>query len=198
MLCCLIAACNGTQTGDLKLPPTYIEIPHADLVFEEFAPEIPADLEIPGCSLADLPPFGWKEVDSGLVDIRTPEDYVAQTESLYQEGFRDYLQNRAEFPDTYQSTPELTYAEFLATCDVFPEVDFSQHSILGYHATGTGCAVTFEKHVYRDDSDRKIFYQLTPIEEGTCEITVHDRNLILVASIPSDYTVDFSKSNRTR
>ena len=141
-------------------------------------------------------PFGWKEVDSGLVDIRTPEDYAIRTESLYQEGFLGYLQNRVEYPDTYRSIPEMTYEEFLTTCNVFPDVDFSQYSVLGYQATGTGCIVTFEKHVYRDDRNKQILYELTVVEEGVCETAVHNRNLILVPRIPDDYSVAFSMSDR--
>ena len=75
---------------------------------------------------------------------------------------------------------------------MFPDVDFTQHSVLGYHAVGIGCTVTFEKHVYRDDQNKKVLYELTVIEEGTCEMDVRDRNLILVPRIPLDYGVDFS------
>lgn len=90
----------------------------------------------------------------------------------------------------------MSYEEFLSTCNVFPEVDFSQYAVLGYHAVGTGCTVTFEKHVFRDDPGKKILYELTAIEEGDCEEVVQIRNLILVSTIPDDYTVMFSKSDR--
>jgi serpin B len=199
VLCCLIGgmillnACNVTLVGEPTPSPASLEIPYGDLVLEELDQTALADPGIPGCRLADLRPFGWKEVDSGLVDIRTPEDYAIRTESLYQEGFLDYLQARLEYPETYQSIPEMTYEAFLATCAVFPDVDFSQYSVLGYQATGTGCTATFEKHVYRDDQNKQILYELTIVEEGTCETAVHNRNLILVPRIPTDYSVDFSK-----
>ena len=202
LLCCLIGgmillgACNVTQSGEPTLTPVYEEVPYEELVLGELAPDILADPGIPGCSLVDLRPFGWKEVNSGRVDIRTPEDYAIQTESLYQEGYQDYLQTRLEYPDMYESVPEMNYEEFLATCNVFPDVDFAQYSVLGYQATGTGCAVTFEKHVYRDDQNKQILYELTVVEEGACETAVHNRNLILVPHIPHDYSVAFSMSNR--
>lgn len=191
----LLVACNAAQPGEPTLLPTYIEIPYSELVLDELDQDILANPGIPGCSLADLRPFGWKTVDSGLVDIRTPQDYANQVESLYQEGYLDYQQTRLEYPDRYQSTPDLSYAEFLGTCNVFPDVDFSRNSLLGLQATGTGCSVTFEKRVYRDDQNKAILYELTVVEEGVCEKNVNNRNLILVPSIPSDYIVDFSYKN---
>ena len=86
---------------------------------------------------------------------------------------------------------EMSYEEFFATCNVFPEVDFEQYSLPGAQATGTGCTVTFEKHVYRDKQSKKIIYTVAVIEEGTCEMTSHNRNLILIPRIPPDYSVEF-------
>lgn len=188
----LVSACDGIQSGESTPGSTYVEIPYSELVLEQLDPDILTDPGILGCNLADLPPFGWKEVNSGLVDIRTPEDYAIQVGSLYQEGYKNYQENRIDFPDTYRSIPNMTYEEFLATCDVFPEVDFAQQSLLGYHASGTGCTVTFDKHVYRDDQDQSILYELTIIEEGDCEKISYNRNLILVPRIPPDYRVEFS------
>jgi len=190
----LLGACKISQDREPTPLPTYVEISYSELILDELAPDILADPGIPGCRLADLRPIGWKEVDSGLVDIRTLEDYAIRTGSLYQEGFLDYLQNRVEYPDTYQSILEMNYEGFLATCNVFPDVDFSQYSVLGYQATGTGCTVTFEKHVYRDDPSKKILYEIAVIEEGVCEMAIHKRNLILVPRIPPDYSVEFSIS----
>jgi hypothetical protein len=192
----LLGGCHVTQAGEPTPLPTYVEIPYEELVLAELDQEILTDPGIPGCSLFDLPPFGWKEVNSGIVDIRTPEDYAIRIGSLYQEGYRAYLDNRVGFPDTYQSIAEMSYEEFLATCNVFPAVDFSRHSVLGCHATGTGCKVIFEKHVYRDDPNKAILYELTVIEEGACEMAMHNRNLILVQRIPSTYSVTFSISDR--
>lgn len=191
----LLVACNLPQSGEPTLLPTYVELAYSELVLDELDQDILANPGIPGCSLADLRPFGWKTVDSGLVDIRDPKDYANQVESLYQEGYIDYQQTHLENPDRYQSSPDLSYEEFLRNCNVFPDVDFSRNSLLGFQATGTGCSVTFEKHIYRDDQNKTILYELTVIEEGVCEIDIYNRNLILVPSIPSDYIVDFSNTN---
>jgi len=197
LLCCLIftlillGACNVTQTDAPTLPPTYVEELFTDLVLDELGQAALADPGIPGCRLVDLRPFGWKTVDSGFVDIRTPDDYAIQTESLYQEGYLDYLQTRVEYPDRYQSIPEMSYEEYLATCNVFPEIDFERHSVLGAQATGTGCTVAFEKHVYRDEQNKKIVYKIVVIEEGQCEMISNNRNLILIPRIPPEYSVEF-------
>ncbi|MGB2897567.1 MAG: hypothetical protein WBB65_15590, partial [Anaerolineales bacterium] len=159
LACCLISgmillgSCIVTQGGGPILLLNYVEIPYAELVLKELDQDILTEPGIPGCRLFDLPPFGWKEVNSGIVDIRTPEYYAIRIGSLYQEGFLAYQYDRMENPDMYQSIPELSYEEFLVTCNVFPDVDFSKHSVLGYHSVGTGCTVTFEKHVYRDDKN---------------------------------------------
>jgi hypothetical protein len=197
LLCWLIggliwlSACNVNQGGEPTLPPTYVEVPFTDLVLQELDETALADPGIPGCRLTDLPPFHWKEVDSGLVDIRTPEAYAIQTESLYQEGYLGYQQARVEYPDRYQSIPEMSYEEFLATCNAFPDVDFAQYSLLGVEAMGTGCQVAFEKHVYRDDESKTVHYEIQVIEEGACETVTYNRNLILVPRIPPDYRVEF-------
>ena len=187
----LLVACNATKAVEPTLPPTYVEEPYLDLILDELDPSLLTDPGIPGCKLADLPPFGWKEVDSGLVDIRTPEEYTIKTESLYQEGYLGYLQTREEYPETYQSIPEISYEEYLEICNVFPEIDFEQYSVLGAQATGTGCTVAFEKHVYRDEQNQKMVYKVTVIEEGNCETTSSDRNLILVPRIPPEFRVEF-------
>lgn len=192
----LFSACDVIPSGDSTPGSPYVEILYSDLVLDQLDPDILTDPGIPGCSLTDLPPFGWKEVNSGRVDIRTPEDYGIQVGSLYQEGYRNYQENRVDFPDLYQSIPDMSYEEFLETCNVFPEVDFSQHSLLGYHGSGTGCTVTFDKHVFRNDQERSILYELTVIEGGACEKISYNRNLILVPRIPPDYSVEFSAEDQ--
>ena len=125
----LLGACSVTLGSESTLPSTYVEIPYSDLALGELDPEILSDPGIPGCKLSDLPPFLWKEVNTGIVDIRTPEEYAFSVGSLYQDGFRAYQYDRMENPDTYQSMPEMSYEEFLVTCNVFPEVDFSKHKV---------------------------------------------------------------------
>lgn len=188
----LLTACKLLQIGKPTPAGAWAEIPYWDLVVEDLDPVALNNPGIPGCSLVDLRPINWKEVDSGLVDIRSPMDYAIRTESLYQEGYLDYLQTRVEHPEIYQSVPEMTYEAFLATCNVFPEVDFAKYSLLGFQVAGTGCEVSFEKKVYRDDSRKKFIYALAVIEQGSCESETRARNLILVPMIPTDFSVEFS------
>lgn len=186
-----LSGCNVSHGEEPTVSYTSVDVPFTELVPEEPDPAALNGREIASCRLSDLPAFHWKEVDAGLVDIRTPEAYSIQTESLYQEGYLGYRQARVEEPDRYQSIPEMSYEAFLATCNVFPSVDFKQYSVLGAQATGTGCTVTFEKHVYRDDQSKTVRYENTVIEEGACETVSHNRNLILVPRIPSEYDVEF-------
>jgi hypothetical protein len=188
----LLSACDGVQSGESTPESTFVEVPYSELVLEQLDSDILTDPRILGCSLVDLPPFSWKEVNSGMVDIRTLEDYANKVGSLYQKAYNNYQENRVDFPDMYRSIPDMTYQEFLATCDVFPDLDFSQHSLLGYHASGSGCTVTFDKRVYRDDKDQSILYELTIVEEGACEKISYERNLILVPRIPPEYSLEFS------
>lgn len=190
----LLSACHVTKVGETSLPTALVRIPYKDLVLDELDRSVLTNPGIPGCILADLPPFGWKIVESGLVDIRTAEEYARQTESLYQEGYQGYLNDRADYPGTYQSIPGMSYEEFLAICNVFPAVDFETYSVLGVHAIGTACNVSFEKHVYRDDQSKRILYELTVIEKGACDLDFYNRNLTLVPRIPREYSVVFSIS----
>jgi hypothetical protein len=177
------------------VPPAYVEIGYEDLQLREIGQDLLTDPGMPGCDLQGLPAFNWKLVDAGQVAIRTQEEYALHIDSLYSEGYAVFLQNLSAFPDTYQSVPNYGYDEFLEICNVFPEIDFSQKSILGNHASGTGCSVDFEKHVYRDDDNKRVLYTVEVIEEGLCEMYGWSRNLITIASVPSDYRVEFVVSS---
>ena len=194
----LVGACNLANSRELNRHQTYIELPYSELLLEELDQDTISSLGLSGCLLPDLRPFGWKEVDSGLVDTRTPEEYAIQVESLYQEGYLDYQQTRLEYPEKYQTIPLISYENFFASCNVFPNVDFSRFSVLGYQVSGTGCSVSFEKNVYRDDQNRSILYELTVFEEGRCELDFSSRNLIMVPRIPSNYSVNYSKTIQER
>ena len=127
----VIAAFNPVQESEPTPPPGFVKLAYMDLVFEEPDQVVLDNPGIPGCKLEDLRPFGWKTVDTGFLDVRTSDDYSVQVESLYQEGFLDYSLARGTNPEMYQAIPEMDYEAFLAVCNVFPEVDFSQYSLLG-------------------------------------------------------------------
>jgi hypothetical protein len=187
----LLGACHSAQAAEPTLPLSYGEVPYRDLVLKPLNQAALTEPGIPGCRLVDLRPFGWKTVTSGLVVIRSSAEYAVQVESLYQEGYLDYLQSRVEHPDRYALSPEMSYEAFLATCNVFPVVDFEHDSLLGAQAMGTGCTVTFEKHVYQDETRKTVRYEIQVIEEGQCEAVLLNRNLILVPRISPEYRVEF-------
>jgi hypothetical protein len=74
---------------------------------------------------------------------------------------------------------------------VLPHIDFSEHTLLGKYTTGSGCSVTFEKHVYRDAESKKIIYTITIVEEGNCEMMAMSMNWITIPAVPPGYTVVF-------
>jgi hypothetical protein len=74
---------------------------------------------------------------------------------------------------------------------VLPYIDFSENTLLGKRAYGSGCSITFERHVYEDIENKKITYSVTVIEEGCCEMIHMSLNWIIIPKIPSDYTVVF-------
>ena len=65
----------------------------------------------------------------------------------------------------------------------------------GNHASGTGCSVDFEKHVYRDDDNKRVLHTVKVIEEGLCEMYGWSRNLITIASVLPDYRIEFVVSS---
>jgi hypothetical protein len=202
LLVLLLSACTSLTPIPSPSPPTitpvpppYVEIGYEDLQERELDQDLLTDPGIPGCDLQDLPAFNWKLVDAGQVAIRTQEEYASQVDSLYSEGYVVFQENLAAFPDTYQSIPDYGYAEFLELCNAFPEVDFSQKTILGNHASGTGCSVDFEKHVYRDKENKRVLYTVEVIEQGLCEMYGWSRNLITIDSVPSDFSVEFEVSS---
>jgi hypothetical protein len=87
----------------------------------------------------------------------------------------------------------LTYVSDSPTCQdfVLPDLDFSQVTLLGKHAYGVGCSITFERHVYRDTEQKKIIYSVTVIEEGCCEMLGMSMNWITIPTVPAGYTVVF-------
>ena len=187
----LFAGCASQEPTQPQLPSSAIEIQVEDLQLRELGQEVLTDPGIPGCDLQDLPAFNWKLEDAGQVVIRTQEEYASNVDSLYSEGYTMFQENLEAFPDTYAAVPDYGYDEFVEMWSVFPEVDFSQKTVLGNQAAGTGCSVDFERHVYRDDENRRILYAVDVIEEGLCEMLGWNRNLITVASVPSDYSVEF-------
>ncbi|MGD2248836.1 MAG: hypothetical protein PVF58_10565 [Candidatus Methanofastidiosia archaeon] len=65
-----------------------------------------------------------------------------------------------------------------------PLIDFSQYVLLGKYASGSGCTVTFEKHVYTDTDNKRVIYSITVVEEGLCEMFVMSMNWIVIPKFP--------------
>lgn len=87
----------------------------------------------------------------------------------------------------------LEYVSDSPTCEdfVLPSLDFSEYTLLGTHAYGVGCSITFEKHVYKDTENKIIIYSVIVVEEGNCEMIGMSMNWIAIPKVPSEYTVVF-------
>ena len=72
-----------------------------------------------------------------------------------------------------------------------PPINFSQYTLLGKYAYGSGCSVNFEKRVYRDEANKKIIFFIKVNEEGPCEMLVEKMDWVLVQKIPPEYSVVF-------
>ena len=104
---------------------------------------------------------------------------------------RDSLEFIINSEKDYQNL--LQYRSPADYCDDFqlPSVDFSQFTLLGKYADGSGCAIDFVREIYRDDVNKEIIYSITVVEEGTCKMMGVSMNWALVPKISPDYTVRF-------
>jgi hypothetical protein len=87
----------------------------------------------------------------------------------------------------------LEYISEISSCQgfVLPYIDFSENTLLGKRAYGSGCSITFERHVYEDIENKKITYSVTVVEEGCCEMIQMSMNWIIIPKIPSDFIIVF-------
>lgn len=75
--------------------------------------------------------------------------------------------------------------------NTFDDIDFKQYTLLGKYAR-ENCKATFERNVSKDDSQKKIFYNLKIKQCGKCETNWESMNWVLVPKIPENYNVIFN------
>ncbi len=73
----------------------------------------------------------------------------------------------------------------------YDSIDFDKYTILGKYANEK-CKVTFERHVTKDDTQEKYFYNIKIHQCGTCKTNWESMNWVLVQKIPDDYNVSFT------
>lgn len=73
----------------------------------------------------------------------------------------------------------------------YDPIDFSMYTLLGKYARGK-CNVTFERNVIRNDSQKKLYYDIKVHQCGTCEINWESMNWVLIPKMPNDYEVVFN------
>lgn len=115
---------------------------------------------------------------SGMYLHHIPEEFIINS----QEEYKELLEYKSDSP---------ACKDF-----VLPHIDFSENTLLGKYASGSGCSVKFEKHVYIDDANKKIIYSIKVIGEGDCEMMGMSMNWITIPTkIPPDYIVVFEVKN---
>ncbi len=134
--------------------------------------------------------------------VETPFEYLGNFDSPSSLGCIstfDSIENREsrerEFVinsgEEYQSL--ITYKSISSLCKdfVLPTIDFSQKTLLGKYASGGGCAIEFDRDLYKDDLERKVVYIIDVVEKGACQMMGVSMNWVLTSKIPSDYLVQF-------
>ena len=72
-----------------------------------------------------------------------------------------------------------------------PQIDFTQKTLLGRSAGGSGCTIEFKKEVLKDAENKKIIFSIKVIEQGSCEVGRMSMNWVLIPKVPQDYAVKF-------
>lgn len=91
----------------------------------------------------------------------------------------------------YQRLLEYKSSSSQCASFILPQIDFSQKTLLGRYASGSGCSVDFIRTINKDDSRKKIVYAINVKKDGLCEKLGFSMNWILIPKIPSNYTVEF-------
>lgn len=208
-LVCGVWLSSGATSGQ---PVASTELPHEEVTLEEFweaaddkasPPSRPSEpqrphpfsvssgpLRQPPASIADIPFCRPTGTPAEFV-IRTQQEYDSFIRSSYAKSYDSLQYHLTKYPQSYASTPQLTFEEFFKRCNTFPEIDFSQKTFLGRSAGGGGCHVDFKKHVFRDDEDKTIQYVVSVIESGGCDKGFGSGNWITIPKIPPEYRVTF-------
>ena len=72
-----------------------------------------------------------------------------------------------------------------------PVIDFSQKTLLGKHAFGSGCSINFKRQVIVSDKEKKCIYIIKVKERGGCLMLNSSWNWITIPKVPFDYSIIF-------
>lgn len=138
------------------------------------------------CTRTDDAPDGCKyvEVESGII-----QNEVEVLNCIIE-----------KMEDNYVIKDSVAYASFQAevksssiSCDnaEFPEIDFSESTLLGLWADGGGCSINYYRSVGKLVDSKEYLYTVTVQECGFCEMYGFSYNWVLVPKLPADYSVRF-------
>ena len=77
----------------------------------------------------------------------------------------------------------------------YDSIDFSVYTLLVKYARGN-CEVTFVRNVTKNNSQKKVYYNIEVLQCGTCEINWESMNWVLIPKIPNDYEVVFNVTEK--
>ncbi len=70
-------------------------------------------------------------------------------------------------------------------------IDFSNYTVLGAFATGSGCGVIYDRLVLCNEAEQKCLYRVDVIECGNCELLSESMNWVLVPKLGDNVNVHF-------
>lgn len=158
---------------------------YKELEFEEVDRGLTSDFTLIGdCENIDL----WVEEELREEDIaiNSLEKYEEVLHRVYEKMYERFLQSEGRYDSV-----DYTYEEFFEICNIFPEIDFSEKTLLGNHSSASGYGAYFEKSVYKDPSKKEVVYDARAIGEGVGEQHFSSMNWIIVPKINPDYNIIF-------
>ncbi len=72
----------------------------------------------------------------------------------------------------------------------FPNIDFSQYSLLGQYTSGK-CKITFKRQVTKDEGNQRYNFTVHIFDRGICKKQGQSMNWVLVPKLPTNWTVNF-------
>lgn len=80
--------------------------------------------------------------------------------------------------------------------EAFEPIDLETQVIIGVSGSGTGCTVSFDEEICRNDRDETITYRLIVRPRGTCKRTVTRNTWAAIDKPPAGWAIEFELLRR--